>query len=472
MTTIALPRPAPTESGPLPPAGSDLLGFLGGFAHGLALDRLDPVILHQAKLCILDTFGCIIAGAPLEESRALLEAELTSGGRAEASVFGTGAKLPAEGAARVNAYMGDIFELNDLIAGHASIGVLPAALAVGQTMGAGGAELLRAFIAGVEIVCRVHGAYYPHLKPYTEASLAPPGIPNTIGAAAAAAMMWGLDHRTTMEALTVAGTLGGWCPTQAIFGDGGTVKPMLHGAWPASVGVQGARYARAGMRGTRVLLEGKVGYYRTVGKRFDRETILAPERWQLANPRRKLHAACGYTHMALDLIQRLRREGGQELLHGVDIEIAMPAYILPAVSGKPAPTTPNEARFHTEYLVAQIALGVDAIRPEDSMAVTERLRDPSVREIMSRIRIVEEPAFRHYQECRVTLRRDGAVVRVTEGDDGRGSPKNPLSDQQVIEKFHGLVASRIARPDAEEAVRRIAALEQERDLDWLYRIFA
>ncbi|MEQ9022949.1 MAG: MmgE/PrpD family protein, partial [Pseudomonadales bacterium] len=95
---------------------------LANFVFDLAPAHIPDVVTKQARLCILDTLGCMIAGSQTKEARALLEVEHASHGKGDSTVAGSSRRLSSDAAARVNAYMGDIFELNDLISGHASIG--------------------------------------------------------------------------------------------------------------------------------------------------------------------------------------------------------------------------------------------------------------------------------------------------------------------------------------------------------------
>src|SRR5690349_4698959 len=104
-----------TQSTPTP--DRDLTDELASYAAGLRLAEAPEVVRQQARLCILDTVGCVVAGARVDDWKPLMAAETADHDRPQATVIGTGKRLTADAAARVNAYMGDIFELNDLIGG-------------------------------------------------------------------------------------------------------------------------------------------------------------------------------------------------------------------------------------------------------------------------------------------------------------------------------------------------------------------
>jgi 2-methylcitrate dehydratase PrpD len=448
------------------------LGGLSTFAAGLSLPSVPAAVRHQATLCILDTIGCMVLGAETPDAALMLAAEQATAGADEAAVFGTKVRLPAEAAARTNGYFGDIFELNDLIGGHASIGVVSAALGLAEVLGSSGADLLKAAIAGIETTARVHAGFRDTVRPYAEIGTAYIGFVNTLGAAAAAASLLHLDEARTVQALAIAGALAGWCPAEAIFRDGGTAKPILFGGWPAAVGIRGARYAEHGMTGPERLLDGDFGYYASVTNNCNPDGVRGLDgKWHIAEPRRKLHACCGFFHTPIDLAAELRRTKGSVIFNGAEIRITMTPRVIAAISKGGPPKTPNQARFHAEYCVALAAAGADVILPEHSTRCAEFLADPKIAAIMHGVRIAPDPALRHYGSCVVEVVSGGRTVARATGAGPKGSPANPMSDAEVIAKFQRLVAHKLT-PDAAAAyTSRIQNLEKETDCRWLAAAF-
>ncbi|MEO7915594.1 MAG: MmgE/PrpD family protein, partial [Novosphingobium sp.] len=297
----------PVAPSALPPGEPTLIEHIGAFAAGADPEAVPPRVAWQAKLCVLDTIGCMVSGATEADGLRLFAAEQVGDPGGDARVVGQAATLSPEAAARVNGYLGDLFELNDLIGGHASIATVAAALAVADEERPDGRTFLKACIAGIESTTRIHFAYYEHMKPYTEMAITPPAIPNAMGSAAAAAIVAGAGPDEVQQAMAIGMALATWGPAELTFGDGGTVKPMLHGSMPASVGVTAARFALGGMTGPHTLMESDIGLYATIGRGYKRWALVDPEGWHMDEPRRKLHAACGYTHMAIDLMGQLFR---------------------------------------------------------------------------------------------------------------------------------------------------------------------
>lgn len=447
--------------------GSALAG-LASFAADLHPVTVPGAVLDQAALCVLDTVSCVVAGAGTPEGRAMLavEQETGAGGRKGVPVLTTDTCLPAEAAARLHGYWGDIFELNDLIGGHASIGVVPAVLAEAARLGSTGAEAVLATVAGVEVAARVYDAVYPTLKPYTEAGLVTPGLVNAFGAAAAVGRLLGLAADVIAHAMAIAGTMTTWCPAEVIFGDGGTIKPVLFGGLPAAAGVRAVTLAEQGLTGPPRLLESDLGLFPTLSTAGRWQVDTEPARWRLAKPRRKLHACCGYIHAALDGVVALRRERGPEVFCGSRVEIRMPAYVLPAVAKSRPPATANEARFHVQYCVALAIAGADVILPEHSVRFDDRL--PGVLDLMRSIEVSEGDGLDHYHQCEIVVRREQGPPVVRRVDGPRGTPQNPLPDDEVRAKAVRLLHGKVRGGDAEAYAERVAGLRAADSLTWLY----
>lgn len=419
-------------------------------------------VRSQAKLCILDTVGCTLAGTRTEEAKLILACEPASGDDV-ATVFGTSQTRGLRAAMRINGYLGDVLELNDLIGGHASIGIVSATLALGESLGASGERIVEAVVRGIEVTTRVYEAVYPSLRRYTDAGLVPVGIPASFGSAAAAAHLMGLNEEQTLHAMVIAGSLAGWCPAEVIFGHGGSVKPMLFGAQPADAGVTAAQYAKAGMTGPVNLLDSKVGYIATASTEGRFDAAAWNDRWALEQPRRKLHACCGYLHSAADALGKLRQRTGAAL-QDARVEVRVPTYVADVVSKDRLPDSPNDARFHLQYCLALVSCGADVILPEHSIALADQLQRPEVLAAMQRITVLPDSALKHYHECSITVTDASGQTTVQPGTAPRGSPQEPLGDDEVVAKFHALADPVLGRARAERFADQALALETVDDV--------
>src|SRR5690606_5328916 len=108
-----------------------------------------------------------------------------------------------------------------------------------------------------------------------------------------------LSGTETSQAMAIASAMNTWCPAEAIFGQGGTIKPILFGANPASCAVQAVNYARHGLTGPQQLVESPIGLMTSLATGFDSTKLRNSENWFITRPQRKLHAMCGYTHASI-----------------------------------------------------------------------------------------------------------------------------------------------------------------------------
>lgn len=449
-----------------------LLSGLADYAFELRSAQIPGQVRYEAALCILDTLGCMVGGLDDDAWRPIVAAERRRNARAEASLIGIGDRLSIEAAARVNAYIGDLFELNDLIGGHASIGVVSAMLALGESLQCPGDALVDAVLVGNEVTARVYMGYYPAKKPYTQVGMCPVSFPSAIGVAAGAARLLNLSKEQTSHAMAIAGGLASWCPSEVIFGGGGSFKPMLHGSCPAEAGLMAAWYAREGMTGPLRLLESDIGYFITAADRSFPENVLDRTTWYVGNPRRKWHASCGYTHSTIDTLIAMR-ERGDPVAAASRIRIEVPPYTMPGVSKTQPPTSPNVARFHLQYCGALAVHGADVIQPEHSLHFAEHLGRPEIARTLAAMEVVGNPGLTHYHQCNVSLVGDaGEVIARMEGRAPKGTPQNQLSETEVIEKFVRLAARSLGSTEAALTyARRFREAESLGDWHWLIGSF-
>lgn len=446
---------------------ASLLEHLASYAKGIRFDRIPAGVRRQAILTLVDTVACMAGGAKSADSHRVIEAELARSGPGNITVLGSGLRLPLEGAARANAYMGDIHELNDLTCGHSGIGNVAAVLSMGESVAASGPDLLEALCVGIEVTSRIYSSFYPTMRPYTEVGMVSVGPAGSAGAAAACAKLLGLDEAGYLHAMANALAQAGWCPAEVIFGDGGTVKPLMFGSMPAAAGILGALYAQRGITGPPRILEGPMGYLRTVAHSYDAQALTRGDIWYLEGARRKLHACCGYIHSAMDSLIALRQEG---LRHGDvhRIKVAMPGYIVPAVSKQGPPTTANEARFHSQYMLALALLSEDVIVPAHSDEFGQFASRPEVRRLMDCIEVAEEPAFAHYHFSRVEVfGASGERLAMRENDAPKGSARNPLSGSEIRDKLRRGASMMGIAVCLDSYIERLEGLATEQDTSWI-----
>lgn len=423
-------------------------------------------VIHQAKLSLLDTLGCIIRGYCLEEALKIIRIEKEIGGQGDATIFCSGDKVPVMGAARANGYIGDILEFNDLSHGHSGIGTIPAALAMAEYQRTSGRRLLMTIVIGYEVAGRIYDTYYPNMR--EECCTNTPGLVNSFAAAAVASMMFDLSVEKTFNAINMAGSFAAIGPKETNM-MGGTVKPYIFGGWPAAIGIYSAICAKNGLTGTSSILEGDGGLLRTLAHTFDLSPITHKlgEEWALEKPRRKAHACCGYTHSPIEATMAAIRENNIYLDDIKQIDLFVAPYTISLVGGE-SPPDAMTSKFSMRYVVAVAISKMSSIMPEDTMEEWyNTYMSSGIPQLMAKINIKPEQSYPHYSYCtaKVTTKNGNEYAKYIEHP--KGDPENPLIESELLEKFR-LLAKPVFKPDKmDQIIEEVYTLEKKDDIKGL-----
>ncbi|MBL8588334.1 MAG: MmgE/PrpD family protein [Methylobacteriaceae bacterium] len=440
-TLLAEPRPA-------------WLAGWAAFAADLRFDDLDSVLVAQAKLIALDCLGAIAAGMREPEPRALARRLAARGGGAHVAI-GAGLRLGAHDAAFVNGVAGTTLELdegNRFARGHPGIHVLPAALAARAPERVEGRALLRAFVLGYEICARVGAA--SRLR----AGVHPHGTWGVIGAALAAVCLEGADERRIVEAVNVGAALSGAASLRAML-EGATVRNAYAGV-AARNGLVAADLVAAGFTGeidaTRSVYDGLIGE----GFRPDAMTEALGERWEMRRNYFKRHAACRFTHGALDVAARFLAERGRPSIPSIR-SIEIDTYVWAAQLDAPAPANMLAAKFSLPFAVATMlrrgAADVEAFR-------AAALADAATLDLARRIRVREDAAYTAMgpdkRPARLAIHfADGEAWR-GETLGNRGDEADPYAPDEIVAKFMSLAGAVWGEAHAARLVEAVEGLDR------------
>ncbi len=450
------------------PAAS-LTETLATFAATLQPAAIPPGVMARARLCLLDFAGATLAGAREPAMQALAGIVSATGGAGEAGAWGLGMRAPAAMAALANGSVGHHLELDDgHILGHVHPGatVIPAAFALAEARRASGAELLAAIVAGYEVLIRV-GRGIATSAMY-DRGYHGPGLLGAFGAAAAAASILRLDPARAADAL------GNCCLAPAAtfqaFKEGAGIKDLYCG-WPAMTGVLAARFAAAGIRGPRLLLEGRLGFARAVADRHDLPGIVADlgTAWLLPTAYIKRHSACSFAHTMVDALLGLAAEGPFDPAQVARIEVATHRFA--AELDEPSPATVTAAKSSLPFCAA---LAITRGHPLLSDFTADALADPALRALSARVRMVADPRMDERHAAREDRRPARAEVVLADGrrlvaerDVARGWPEDPMETREIRAKFDALVVPGHGAARAREVADAIDAIEAMPDVSAL-----
>src|SRR5256714_14625625 len=142
----------------------DLTRTLAAQASAVTYDALPEPVRALARQCVLDYYGVALAGADDPLAKILLDELAEAGGAMQASVIGHKACLPALSAALINGAIGHALDYDDVnlaMPGHPSVAILPGLIALAEQRRSTGREVVAAFVAGYETVCRIGSAFRP-----------------------------------------------------------------------------------------------------------------------------------------------------------------------------------------------------------------------------------------------------------------------------------------------------------------------
>ena len=398
---------------------------------------LPAAVARVARLHLLDAVGVGLAAAATKMGASYRGVARELAGSGDASVFGTERTASADVAALINGGLIHSLEYDDTHTAsivHGSAVVAAAALAVGQSSGASGADTLGAYARGWEIFVRI-GLAAPGEFQREGFQITSAG--GTMVAALVAADIAGLDQDAAVNAVGIA--LSQSSGVFEFLTNGSSVK-SLHPGWAAHAGVLAARFAQAGMTGPETALEGDRGLFRRfagsagAADRFAGMIDDLGVRWHLPDCAFKLQPCCHYLHPFIEGALALRRRG----LKSDDVaeltcriaQGAAPIVCLPWEAKQSA--SGHQMRWSLPAVVAA-ALHDGAI----TLDTFERDLSGGARDLARRIvwQPLEPNDFPNRFEAVLSVRRrDGSTLDIRL-DDVYGNASRPAAADDVLQKF-------------------------------------
>jgi len=438
---------------------------LAEFAAVLRYSDLPATVHAQLGVLLIDFFRVAAVGVGAPWVTRLRSALAPLGGSPLAAVLYSDDRTDPVRAAYLNGVIAGSLDWDDTHVGamlHPGVVVWPAVLAVGEMTRADGQSITAAAAAGYETMIRVGLSVQPSHFRRGFQSTPTCGV---FGAAAAAAKLLGLGVDGTRDALGIAASYAGG--TTQFFLSGSEVK-RLHAGKAAAGGVEAALLARAGLTGPCDAVEGKQGFARALADGFESGAIergLGRE-FRIADLTLKPHAGSARLQAAVEAACELSRQ--EIALAQIEaVEVGIPAVIEGRLTNND-PLELQQAQMSVPFAVA-MALVLTPKRewpPVLTLDDFERsLNDARVRELSRRTVCVrdaeiERATTTEYVPARVTLcladgaRREHAVWLPL------GSPRRPLSVEEISARFRAVVAPLVLPGTDLEAWLRRACVPQ------------
>ncbi|QKM64957.1 2-methylcitrate dehydratase [Polynucleobacter tropicus] len=418
-----------------------LLQKFGEFIAASQQADFSAQAIHSARRALLDWHGALLAGSDTLVAKKLrhgYQEELGAGG---CTVAGADQKSFSRAAAFLNGTISHIAEFDDIFrdgAYHPACPTISAAFALAEAHDDSLLNLLKAIIIGYEVSTRISKVIQPSHYQYFHTT----GTVGVFGAAAACAYLLRLDAGKACDALATAGTFASGL--QQAFRSDSMTKPM-HAGHAAEVGLNAALLANAGMTGTPDLLEGDAGFGAALCKNPRWDLVLEDlgHGWNIEHMTFKNHGCCGHNFPAIDAVSHLLSA------YPIDAEkitqIRVGAY-------KPTvdvchyvhPQSPFEAKFSLTYTVsARIILG----RVREMAFLPTALDNPRIRAMEKKIKLFVDPEcaakFPVHRSAKVEIEMSDGSIYTHHQHTRHGDPDEPLTDQELLDKFQELAEPRV-----------------------------
>jgi len=437
-------------------------GRLVEFVLKTTLADCPEPVLAQIRRAALDTIGCMLAGASEPVAAIVRQIARAEGGVPLCTVVGTPLRTSPTWAALANGAAGhahDFDDTNFALLGHPSVPLIATALASGEAEMADGAAVALAYVIGFEVDAALGHALNP--EHYMRGWHATTSI-GTLGCAAAAARLLGLDAGQTVHALGIAASLA-----SGLKENFGSMTKPYHAGHAARNGVLAAQLAREGMTASETALEGRQGY----AAAFSSATLPADvfdrlgQRWEIVESgiAVKPYPSCALTHSAIDTLVALRTAHGLTPEQVARVEVRVNR-VVPDVLRHERPTTALERKFSMPYCAA-VALARGAV---DLGHFGDGPLDDDVRGLMARVTMLADPTMPEGLEqqawSRVTVTLTDGRVLAPPVSGARGHPDDPLDATALREKFLACATPVLSRDDAAAVADQIDHLEDIPDV--------
>lgn len=451
---------------------------LAEFAAGLTVADVPEHVLNHARWHVLDAVGVALgastfgfASGLVGAVRSLAPAESTSGTN---SVIGRPDRFGLRDAAMLNGALIHGLDFDDTYMPgtiHPTAAVLPACLAVGEQVGATGADVLAAYVAGVEVACALSGAVPP--GGLVHRGFHPTGVIGAFAATVAVARLRGLPTVVSAQAQGIVGSMSS--SLMEFIETGASVK-RAHPGWAAAAAITAVALAVNGMTGPERVYEGRYGFFATHLDSTTRDLDLQPaldrlgRDWALPRIAIKPFPVCHYIHALADAAIELATEHQFSARDVSSVSCWLHpgqfSLVVDPIDIKRVPDSPYAAQFSAPYVVA-VALARRQFTLGDLVA--DRLTDPDVLDLASRINFVADPHSRFPDYFSGAIRIELADRRVLElrVETNRGSDADPMTRSQIEAKFHATAELAVSGATAARIRESVYGLSSHDDLGLL-----
>ncbi len=443
------------------------------FTKNLTFDSIPENAVHEGKRFLLDSMGCALAAVRNEDMQAMYRFTERLGGHPEATVIGSGHRTNAPNAALMNCLLTRALDYNDIYweqdPSHPS-DIIGVALAAAEANKKNGQEALIGILIAYELEMRWCHAAEPGIREvgWHHASLTQFVSPLVAG------RLYDLDLDQLVAAVGISGsshfTLGGVVA--------GHLTNMKNTADPlaAQAGVLAALMAQEGYEGPVEVIEGKEGLIEVLNNvrwRTDELTRGLGETFLITDCSYKAFPTEALTHQPISAALTVCQEHGlaAEDVAEILVETTTRGADILSDPSKFNPGTKETADHSLPYVIAAAVADGNVLPASFS---DEKLWDPRIRTLLGKIKVIADPEidalFPGIKRARVQITTTSGERHRAQVDHAKGSPQNPMSDEDIIAKFRANASGLISTNRQDAVIEATWGFDQLQDLGEYMRL--
>jgi 2-methylcitrate dehydratase PrpD len=440
----------------------NLTKSLAEFAASLKYDQIPAPALAEATKAVRDCLGVALAGSREEDAKICAEIARQESAQEESTVYGQRFRTSAIQAAFANgtaAHAMD-FDHSFTLTGQPTAPIIPAVFALGEALGAGGRQILEAYVAGFETTAKLVFS----VREATQDGWHAPGILGIFGASVACGKLLGLSAAQSEMALGIAASMA-----SGVVANFGTMTKPLHVGLAARNAVTAAKLAQYGYTANARAIESGAGFYENFyhGAKIDTRPIEELGKTfalQTDGIRIKPYACGGLTHPTIDATLELCASNGitADMIESVDAAVTRHTYNRIAFK---VPQTGIQGKFCMPYLLARAVIDKKIAL---DIFTDEAVRDPSILKLAERIEMRLDPTLKASspggRPCRVTMHLKNGQTFSCEKEHAKGSPEVPMNPEELKGKFTECARLTLDREVTERAGQYIESLATMSDI--------
>ena len=464
---------------------NNTISKLAQFAVAAPWADLPLPIVNETKLLLMDSIGCALAALNTDKGKANLALAKRYGGPAEASILGTAAKVSLSTAAMVNGELMFALDFTASIAGgNEPSYIIPAILAMAESAGASGKELILSTAIGLEISSRLARAV---LRQVIDPAQAQPPLPlklrrtgnaySNFGAAAGVGRLLKLDPQKMAQALGIAGHM---CQvlTHGRYGSAGQRWSVKYGVpgWQSTGAITAALYAEMGYSGDLTQLDdADNGFWYFAGYQGWRPENITTDlgRTWLYNYRMhyKPYPCCALFHGSLDCFNEILEKNDLKPEEIESVHVFGRVGMDHPLYGNPAIKSLADAQFNPRYM---FAVAAQRIPPGVEWVSPSTMNNPEILQFMSKVTWEEyrQPAGKGpsspISRCDVVARGQTLTSSKQFSWGTVGTPA-AMTSSEIEKKFRHNAASVLTDKQIENAVELFLKLENIDNVAQLFK---